>query len=419
MGLGRSPSGEMSPSSRSERRRQQRLARKLGRRGASRRSRRPIGLLLLVLVVVIAAGAGIRQWRAGDPAESRASTGPGPQGRVGSVRLPGNTAIPPAPPPTSYDITYRIEESATDDIVTTTERAQVRRPFDSRVVTRRDGKVTTTRVSAFGLLLLGSGERAVLGVPPALATGDLRPDVVLPEVAESRTMQKREQRRVAGRRCQVYRAGKTALSGELVPIASAKEAEYADLCIDSEGLLLEEVWQAETGRRVRRKVATRVRTNVTLADSVFSLQGIERRSTEDGGGDIQPVDPERALPPGLWVLDSPPAGFTLQGKYAVLHPRIDLQQDPYNPQEGRTASFADVWVRGPDFVVLDRGEGAPFGPHPHAIKADLGALGEGETFVDLRSSEVRTTLSDGYVRLYGTLPRAELIALAKTLRRLP
>ncbi len=345
----------------------------------------------------------------------------GPQGRAGSVALSSTAPLPKEPAPQSYEADYRVEESATDKMVINTQKVRVRRPFDARVDIRDStGKLLEQRTTVFGKLTLGtSNNRRLLGVPPALATTDLRPDPVLDDAVRLGLLQRREQRRVAGRVCQVYRAGKTVSSGELVPLDKAKQSEHADVCIDAAGLMLEEVWQAPNGRRLNRRIATRVDVDPEFDDQSFSVEGIPDLTIEEGGGGVRPVEPDRPQGAGLWVLDEVPAGFTFQGRYAVIQPKLDVMaQDPLGGSETpRATSFTDVWVRGPDMLVLDRGDHAGFQPHPHGRSIDLGPLGEGETYVDLRTSEARATVKNGYVRVYGTLPPEELAALARKLRQ--
>jgi hypothetical protein len=343
----------------------------------------------------------------------------GPQGRAGSVALSTTAPLAKERPPQAYEVEYRVEESATDRVVVNTQKVSVRRPFDARGEIRDSkGEVLEQRLTVFGKLTIGTkGNRRLLGVPPALASADLRPDVVLPEAVTRGLLKPREQRRVAGRVCQVYRAAKTVSSGELVPLDKAKASEHADVCIDAAGLLLEEVWQNPEGRRLTRRVATRVDVAPSFDEKTFSVEGIPDLPVTEGGGGVRPVDDGRPLPSGVFLLDQVPEGFTMQGRYAVIQPKLDVMQDPLGASETpRSTSFTDVWVRGPDVLVLDRGDAAAFSAHPYGRTIDLGPLGQGETYVDLRTSEARATVRNGYVRLYGTLPTDELVALARKLR---
>jgi hypothetical protein len=334
----------------------------------------------------------------------------------------------PTDEPASYDIVYRSVETATDAPVTTTERFRIRRPFDARIETKRGeppgGDVTSQRLTRFGVLGTpgNDGRWTLFAVPPAVAGSDVRPAAVLEAAVERGALELRERRRVLGRECQVYRAGGLASGGNLVPYDPDVE-EHADVCIDAAGLLLEETW-VKDGRRLTRKVATSIEENVDLGDRLFEPTDASNLAYADGGGLIQEVDPA-TMPASttFWMLDEPPAGFEHRGRYSVVPARLDPFRQSFDPGEEQrgTASVADVWVRGSELLVIDQGiVTSPSGTieeHPHAEVVRLGELGDGEAFLDLRTSEVRAQpAGGGFVRVYGTLALDDLVELTRALR---
>ena len=77
-------------------------------------------------------------------------------------------------------------------------------------------------------------------------------------------------------------------------------------------------------------------------------------------------------------------------------------------------------MRGPDLVVLDQGVGTggatPFDERLTWRPIELATLGPAELGGDARMAEVRLRRPDGrFVRLAGTIPVAELEALAARL----
>jgi hypothetical protein len=330
--------------------------------------------------------------------------------------------------PTTYRATYRFENRAQGDLTVTTEKVWVRRPFSSRVEsfrgTRTDGEPSTLRLSAFGQLYSRSeGTPAPLdiAVPPSLSSGDLRPDAVLAELVRSEAVDVREQREVFGRRCQVYRTGGSVLAGD-VPAYEPGKGEYADVCIDRNGIVLEEYWVSD-GELLRRRVATDVEVDVAIARSTFAVTdgapapdsgiqrgAVERISSEPAGGEGLP----------LWTLPGTPDGFDRLGRYAVvLSPSAVPSLGGERPTVG-PSSTSDVYVRGPDVIVIDQDPSlATLASFDARVvrDIDLEALKDGKLVVDARMSEVRGATGDGsLVRIFGTVPTDELIELANQLR---
>jgi hypothetical protein len=332
----------------------------------------------------------------------------------------GATPLTVREPPRSYAITYRIERYDRHAVVVSTDRIQVRRPFDARVLSTINGKQTGLRVSRFGALVLAptAGATSIVS-PPSPATADLRPDIVLGEI-EPKVLPRREQRVVLGRRCQVYRTG-SAISAGILIAAGARVGEHSDFCIDTRGLVLEEVWFKD-GRPLQRRVATALEVDPDLGDALFGLEGERALGRDQGDGLLQPIDPASGYQGTIYRLPAPPAGFGYEGRFLVQPPRLSLtanSPDVELPQE--QISIMDVWTRGADLLILTQTIAASFSALPPkpgvSSRIDLGPLGTADFIFDLRSNEVRIELPQArFVRLTGTLHRDELVALAKSLQ---
>src|SRR5688572_25021712 len=144
--------------------------------------------------------------------------------RAGSSVVDRSPASPllPTRTPASYDVVYRVEAPQGERLTVTNDRIRVRRPFDGRVDSSAGGGRLTSRVSRFGALVLdnGRGQASVIASPPSISTADVRVDVSLSAAAARGTVSAREQRTVAGRRCQVWRFGSTVTAGRLVPVGT-------------------------------------------------------------------------------------------------------------------------------------------------------------------------------------------------------
>lgn len=391
-----------------------------GGRGSGERGprQRGLGAALVVFAVVPIVAAAIGVVRATRPADDLART------RQGSRPIAGHRPLPFSATPEAFDITYRVEQPG-DPATVTTERLTALRPFSTRFEARAGtppgGRVTGERASRLGVLVLstGAGPRA-LASSPSLGASDLRWEPVVASSQSAGILERREQREVLGRRCQVWRTGATTTTGRLVPVAQGK-GEYSDTCVDAHGLVLEEVW-AKNGTRLRRRIAVRVDEHPAVDATRFTLPGEHPLAFEDGNGFVRPVAPDSALEGRTFRLPGAPAGFEYKGRFAVTPPRLDAFGSPQDDSGSQRASIgtADVWQRGADVLVLEQtivaGSTAAPEPDPNGIDVDLGPLGTGQAILDLRGNEVRADLEGARsVRLVGTLPLDDLIALGRSL----
>ncbi|MGH7859910.1 MAG: hypothetical protein ACREQY_21500 [Candidatus Binatia bacterium] len=369
---------------------------------------------LRIFAILIAVGFGalaVASWWAGREdlrAGSKVTAEGGPALRIDDV-------------PTTYHVVYRTENHAGNALVVNTEKVWVMRPFTSRIESWRGAPPGTERLSvrqsSFGILTNVSGSTTPLNiaVPPSLASGDLRIDAALAEAVSDRTVWRRERREVYGRACQVYRAGGPVFAGDLERY-EPRSGEYADVCVDRTGLMLEEAWFSK-GRLLNRRVATEVRTGEPIDPELLAIGVPEQEGFERGAVErLVPGSPTE----GLWVLDQVPRGFEVLGRYGVAIPPSAIPQTsqflPIAP-----TSTADVYVRGPDLLVVDQDPSLEILTRQEGRferKIELPNLKEAKLIVDARMNEVRGQDEDGsIVRIYGTIAPSELIELARGLRR--
>lgn len=379
----------------------------------------PSVLLLVVAPVAFAVTTALQD---GDDGNRPASDGAAP------LRLPrtGSSVVADAGEgralvlrrtPQSYDITYRVTSGRGPSTVTATEQLQVSRPFLGRVVsTPPDSTTKSERVTRLGALVLptGAGARR-LAVPPAMAGSDLRFDVSLPAALADGAVEARERRRVAGRRCQVYRFGASVAAGDLTPY-DPEGAEWADACIDEEGLLLEELWH-KGGRDLRHRVATKVAVDVRLDEAAFTLPGEQAIPVEEGNGLFRSVVAGTSAEGRSWTI-TPPEGFESVGRFVVQAPRLDLEgTTPLERSAPESFDQMDVWRRGADLLVLSTTIAADFTASAPAdgTPVDLGPMGAGMLKVTLRGTTISGPAVDGRTpRVTGTLAAAQLVELLRS-----
>lgn len=329
--------------------------------------------------------------------------------------------------PQTYRIVYRVENRGGGDLVVETEEVTVRRPFDGRVVDRGseppgddEQSVTVTRFGFFGT----DSPRAqptVLQVPPNPPAGDADPVDALNAAVGLDLAELRERRRIADvdRVCQIYRIGGPIAGGALTPLG-AVDGEHTDVCVEASGLVLEEVNVVDDDRVLRRRVAVEVDESPGLGNDVFDGPDAEIPPADQGGGSVLEVEPTSRPPADpFFELPEPPAAFEHRGRFAVIPPQAEAFGDPLQ-QDQRAAGVSDVYVHGPELLVIDQGGTLgrvdAFDEHPFGREVDAGALGSGELLLGARTSEVRVARGAGrYVRVYGTVAPELLLEVMRSL----
>ncbi len=298
-------------------------------------------------------------------------------------------------PPASYRVSYqRITAASTrgSDGHLRPERLErtVRRPFLSAV------KGELQRRLGFEQDALTSVERAVFLRP---LPDEPRPDQYHPDASHDA----QRNRQVANRECRVF---------------LYDEAEY---CIDGSGLVL----ASRVGTSV--EVATKVTVLGSAPTPAEIASGLAVGVSDPARGSVRPLDASSS-PPGRtdWSLPTPPEGFTFVGRYAAVPLTGELLNEG---SRGITAGVVDVYVRGMDTIVVDRGgkldlteaTDRNLGSLGNPVPVDLGALGAGRSGIGgigpFGYREVRATPEKGrYVVVAGTVPVAQLIEIARSLR---
>lgn len=294
--------------------------------------------------------------------------------------------------PESYRITYRVEEEGSED---SREVLTVRRPFDSRIET--DDVVEIATLGRSSRRATASGRLAV-AIPPSVAPGDVRVEHLL----DSDLFEPAGRKTIADRECQVYETGQSLRLVELV------EGDDVEVCIDANGLVLEERSDGRT--RTATKVELDVRATFDVGERTIPVL--------DGGGAVQPLTDDSRTPGRFWELgDDLPLPH--EGRYAVVPPQPDAYNDA-TLRGRRVGTTTDVLTDGLDVVIVDRGgtlEGIDvIADDDTAERVDGGAVGTGSLRHTSFGAELTFELDGGrFIRVSGTLPPEELVAVARGL----
>ena len=339
-----------------------------------------------------------------------------PVPRTGSHAVASSTPFRIGRIPRSYYAEFEVDTRAGKRVVNV-EKTWVRRPFESRIETWSGRKRLSVRQSAFGAFANFNPNSTPLSiaVPPSLGSGDLRVDIALDEALRRHVIVKREKRSVYGRICQTYRAGGPVSAGDLTRY-NPKSGEYADFCVDRDGIVIEE-WWVRGNKLLRRRVATKVRVGKVdvklFAITTPPAEGIDK-------GTIAEV-PDGASKQKLWTIPAPPKGFVRLGRFFVALPTAATPNP--GPDLGETtpvSSLTDVYTDGPDLFVIDQGAGLS-GPaaaeNRPSFHVTIPGLSHAVLIVDARENEIRADTPDGsFVRIAGTLRPSRLLAIARELR---
>lgn len=308
--------------------------------------------------------------------------------------------------PTTYRITYDVVENQ----LPRSEVMTVRRPYESLVVSERDGEVVSgSATSRERLWTYLTGREGWLVLQPELhrAAFDHRP---LGSMATAISLGRaREDGRgtFAGRECRVFVTGQPLGNTGMQP---PSDGESTELCIDEAGLVLHERWQID-GSTLIERTATEVAIDVEVDPAMFD-PGPEIDDAEEFEAVLSAlaVEADEETLAKLQVDIVPPAGFVLDG--AVFRSGT--------PDRGGAASTEIVrfYSNGPDLIEVAE-LAAPGAVDLSAGNAVPVEIDGPETWFmpDLRASVVRTRLSDtSYLELRGTDP-AQLMGLLDTLTR--
>jgi hypothetical protein len=346
----------------------------------------------------------------------------GPLSTTSAGSPSGNhTILPITDAPSTYRIVYSLDDHAGADTRVTTEEVLLERPYRSRrtLWTGTDTSVAPNRtsVSDFGVLSLRSENNRdlTMSTPPVPATGDVRLEHALEELVDQGLLVPGLRRRVRGIQCQMYRTREPIGTGDLAPPSSD---EWADICVDARGLVLEELWYLR-GRLLQRRVAVEVEVDPDIPTGSFDAFSAQL-APDEGGGDLRAVEPTSRPNYIFWELDETPSGFVHRGRFEVLTP--SGQRDVTGPSQigPPRQAVSDVYERGSDIVVISRGSvvgrEAEFELHPHQTEVDFGELGVATLELGVFGSWLRVKPDAvQFVSIRGTVSTAELLAIARDL----
>ena len=397
-------------------------ARRLAKQQRTRRKRRIVAVSVLAALILVGGGLGYLFVSNGDSSTTDyALTAP--------LAPAGDAPVTISNVPTSYQVVYRVQ-SFGDSPATNTEAVTVRRPFDSKLEQKTGeppgGDVQSALVWTLGKYSQTSsgGSPSVDGAAPQAALGDMRLDATLQDLVADGSFATREKRTVLGRECQVYRTGEAL---ETFTVTAATKLDYTDACVDSSGLLLEEM-SVSSGKLAERLIATAVDDTTAQADATFAVTG-DPTAVADGGSVLTPADPATAPVAGYWHMDAPPAGYQFQGRYLLQTPAdSSASSDPSATTTTTTAptppvsSYVDVYVNGPNTITVRQGpaggEPTPDTSGDSGTTVDLGPLGSANLTTSLAGSRLvahPAAPTGWYVEVMGTVPRGTLQDVAKTL----
>lgn len=402
-----------------ERRRQ--LVRKHARGERRVRRRRLIvrasasGLVLVVVAVVVT----VLVVRSGGPTHVTLT------GTIVDNKPTGTFSISSSP--AAYTAQYRLDSyDEKGKATTTTQDYTIRRPFDAKIVAKIGAPPGgTENFSIIGTLGLysqtsaGSAANVTHGAPQT-ALGDYRFDGALTDLVAQGLFVARERREVLGRECQVYRTGQ---SLETFSVAGPAEDSYSDVCIDSSGLVLEEV-SVLANKVSERRIATKVDVAAKPADSVFAITGTPS-TIAAGGQEFNSISSTTVPTTGYWLLDEPPAGYTLQGRYVLRVPAASSDTaatttTTAGQEPPVTESYVDVYVDGENAILIEQG---PTAAEPSTVatsgaEVDAGALGTAHMAAGIVGSALAATPAatvPWFVHVTGSVPLAEIKKVASAL----
>lgn len=311
----------------------------------------------------------------------------------------------PEQPPASYRIAYDVVENG----LARQETVTVRRPFESFVVSTRDGELLTGTATSRDDLWTYIGEQeAWLAVQPELhrAAFDQRPLRAMATMLALGLAEEAGTGTFGGRECRLFRTG-APLSDP--GVTAPTDAESTEVCIDGNGLVLHERWEIG-GQVVSERTATSVEVDLDLASELFEPRPV-----------VEDPEPYQAILSGIAVPADeetlarlqtdivPPEGYVLEGTV--------LRSGGGSESAGSGASeIVRFYSNGTDLlelaeVTVTAGAELDGGG---AIPVEIDGP-ETWFFPDFRASAIRTRLSaTSFAELRGTSP-AMLVALLDTM----
>jgi len=369
-------------------------------------------LLLLIVLPLVAIGALLPTlWPKAGPITITPDSGPAPRFSV----------------PSGYHITYTI---TTPNSSGYTQELFVRRPFESFEQEISGGKPYLTTAMRLGEEVFRSktGTSSLVHTALSPALRDIRLDAVASYAIQAKMLRLVGRARVLGETCYVFRSGAALNSGPLKPIGSRS---YVDSCIDRRGLVVYERTTTR-GKVTAERRATRIAIGSARSAADYSMDG-QALAANKGGGAMQLLTLDSRPSSGpFWDIARAPARFRHVGRYVVIPSQPEayanmtaLTMSPTGFPGSLVVSIDDVYVRGANALVIEQGStvnDATFSPPSGGKDVDLGpVLGHGQLLLSASASEVAAEPHEGnrFIRVIGTLPPDELIAIARSMTLQP
>jgi hypothetical protein len=319
----------------------------------------------------------------------------------------------------TYNLTYQVQViSDTGSVERHLEMLSVRRPFDDHVIFYAGETVADT--AEFEVTdLLGLSATASAGGAPQVQQGlptagktDVRLDVTIDDLVKGEYFTAREQRRVADRKCTVFRTGRTVESNA---VAKATDTDYVDVCIDESGLMLEEM-AVNSGKVSLRILATEIEFEPTFAADLFTIN-LPPLGTADGAPVLEEIDKATIPNANLLQLATLPDGFEHKGRYVLREaPTAEAAAEGVAPTKD---SYVDVYVNGTKTIVVHQGLTAnePQIDTAEAQTIDIGLLGQAKLLLGVSGNQVVANPTGmWFIHINATLPTADIQTLAGQLR---
>jgi hypothetical protein len=317
---------------------------------------------------------------------------------------------PPAPPSrplvAAFRIVYRVDDVAGSSPLVSTERVEVRRPFDSRVeqwegpppgTAMRSANVSN-RDALWTLDENGAVSFAVRRVPAVGSRGVSR--AALDAAARSGNARVAGRETILGRACTrfVYRE-------PYKPAEPATPKERAESCVTSDGLLLKEAWTF-AGKLARVVEAVEIAAPADLPDERFFVGQPLPETEVSRLASANLVVDEGSAPAGHLTARLP-RGFVSSRKATASQPGAV-------GAPGQT--FSQSYVRGTELVVVDQSV-PPSSPAWDPREGDPIKLGTRGGRIVFYADRVEVRMRTGTVDARVTAPTRELaVYVARTLR---
>lgn len=364
---------------------------------ALRRARRQRMTLLIAIPLALAVAAGgVLYWiTRPDPPKNYTLASPQVSNKSGD-RTITETAE-------SYRIRYLLESFGAGEPKVFDYTLTVRRPFDQDQDYKDGGALVFRQIQNFGV---GALYQQVNPVPevvrasPAIAETDTRFSAIIDDLVADGIYLPKERRKVLDSECVVYRTGSAVGAREFT---KAKPTNYADICIDARGFVLEEL-SVQDGKVFARRTA--VELELTPAD--LSALAIPTDATVSPTTEFSEI-PTNVKPDDNYHAIALPNGYSLKGRYKVV--------EGTDQPEPKT-TYSDVYVKGLSTIIVRQG----LETEEAKIEFDTAETRPVPAMLDARYFRVATgsvlighPTAGWYVRIFATEPWITLAQVGATL----